>query len=604
MIFRTSSRKKIKFYMSPLILLGALAILLTTLVILSIRNINREKRYMSEILLEKGATIIRSFESGARTGMMRMMWGRDHTQSLLEEIARQPGILYIYVTDTDGHILAANDRAKIGSRYVPESSIKTLAPGNLEKWRLVKQGSGREAFEVYRYFRPMHRWGGKWCGTGTKGNMCKEWQGGKILLEKNPYAGVLRAEPQLVFVGLDTSAFESGRKEDIRNTFMISSVMLLLGFAGFLTLFWAQNYKIADRLLQDTSAFAYEVVSHLPLGLVAVGREGQVEFLNGAAEKIVGVSLDDVRGKKPEAFFPALWTAVRDDLENGNTVVERELECEFPGGRRVPLAISATRILNKEGEFVGDVVLFRDLGEVRRLQEEVRRSEKLAALGGLAAGVAHEIRNPLSSIKGFATFFMGRFDENTEERKAAEIMIREVERLNRVISELLEFARPSELKVRETDIGEVLKHSLRLVEEDARSKGVVTEFVGTNHVPKALIDPDRFFQVLLNLYLNAIEAMEEGGRLRVGVSGTDDGKIEIEVTDTGKGIDRVDISRIFDPYFTTKSKGTGLGLAIVHKIVEAHGGEIRVTSTRGVGTTFFITIPAVGRGEHEAIRKG
>ncbi len=423
-------------------------------------------------------------------------------------------------------------------------------------------------------------------------------------MENNPYAGVLRAEPQLVFVGLDTSPFESGRKEDIRNTFMISSVMLLLGFAGFLTLFWAQNYKIANRLLQDTSAFAYEVVSHLPLGLVAVGREGQVEFLNGAAEKIVGVSLGDVRGKKPEAVFPALWTAVRDDLENGNTVVERELECEFPGGRRVPIAISATKILNKEGEFVGGVVLFRDLGEVRRLQEEVRRSEKLAALGGLAAGVAHEIRNPLSSIKGFATFFMGRFDENTEEKKAAEIMIREVERLNRVISELLEFARPSELKVRETDIGEVLEHSLRLVEEDARSKGVVTEFVGTNHVPNALIDPDRFFQVLLNLYLNAIEAMEEGGRLWVGVSGTDDGKIEIEVTDTGKGINMADISRIFDPYFTTKSKGTGLGLAIVHKIVEAHGGEIRVTSTRGVGTTFFITIPAVGRGEHEAIKKG
>ncbi len=596
MIFRTSSRTKVKFYTSPLILLGALVILLTTLVILSIRNINREKRYMSEILLEKGATIIRSFESGARTGMMRMMWGRDQTQSLLEEIAQQPGILYIYVTDTDGHILAASDRDKVGRRYVEESSIEALKPANIEKWHLIKLKSGREAFEVYRYFRPMHRWQHKWCGSSGVSSMCKQRYEKKGVPGKNPYMSMLEAEPRVVFVGLDTSAFESGRKEDIKNTLIISSVMLLLGFAGFLSLFWAQNYRIANRLLQDTSAFANEVVSHLPLGLIAIGREGKVDFLNGAAEKMLGVSLPEVRGKDPADISPELWRAILDDLKKGNTVVERELECEFPGGRRIPVAVSATRIFNKEGEFIGDVILFRDLGEVRRLQEEIRRSEKLAALGGLAAGVAHEIRNPLSSIKGFATFFMERFSKDTEEKRAAQIMIQEVERLNRVISELLEFARPSELKIKETDIGDVLEHSLRLVEEDAKSKGVKIELMKKGDVPSVLIDRDRFFQVLLNLYLNAIEAMEGGGRLSVSLSSSDGKEVSIEITDTGKGIESADVNRIFDPYFTTKPKGTGLGLAIVHKIVEAHGGDIKVSSKPGAGTTFVVTIPVIGRG--------
>jgi len=596
MIFKASTKKRVKFYMSPMILLGALGILLTTLVIFSIRNISREKQYMSEILLEKGATIIRSFESGARTWMMRMMWGGDHTQSLIEEISQQPGILYIVVTDKDGYILAGNDKSKIGTRYMDETEILSLSPGTQEKWRITKTADGKKSFEVYRFFRPWQRWHHNWCESGADSS-CTKWYG------RGRYAGgrfgpkKLDDQNQIVFVGLDTSPFEAGRREDIRNTILISSVMLLLGFAGFLTLFWAQNYRVASRLLQDTSAFANEVVSHLPVGLIATGRDGGVEFLNSVAEKITGVSLRDARGKVPEAIFSTLWNPVKHDLVTGKTVVERELECSFRNGRNVPLSVSATRIVNDRGEVVGDVILFRDLGEVRKLQEEIRRSEKLAALGRLAAGVAHEIRNPLSSIKGFATFFKGRFEDSTEEKKAAEVMIQEVERLNRVISELLEFARPSELKKKAVDINEILEHSLRLIKEDAKSKGIKVEFSKNSEVAAVSIDPDRFFQVLLNLYLNAIEAMEEGGVLKVGVFSLDGKGIQIEVSDTGKGIDSDSISRIFDPYFTTKTKGTGLGLAIVHKIVEAHGGDIRVMSKPGSGATFLITIPSTERGK-------
>ncbi len=590
MIFK-SSRRNIKFYTSPMILLGALGILLSTLVILSIRNINREKEYMSEILLEKGATIIRSFESGARTGMMRMMLGRDHTQSLIEEIAQQPGIIYMVVVDKDGHILAGNNKDKIGSRFIDESEINILDPTTDEKWRLTKTASGRRVFEVYRYYRPFQRWHHNWCDVGSR-NSCMPWQGRGKSVRRGFWMNKQLNQERIVFVGLDPSPFEAGRREDIRNTILISSAMLLLGFAGFLSLFWAQNYKIASRMLQDTSAFANEVVTHLPIGLIATDRDGNVEFLNGAAEKITEVSLSEAKGKSPEVVFPSLWNPVKDDLEEGKTVVEREIECEFRGRQNVPLSVSGTRIVNEQGELVGHVVLFRDLGEVRKLQEEIRRSEKLAALGRLAAGVAHEIRNPLSSIKGFATFFKGRFEDGTDEKKAAEVMINEVERLNRVIGELLEFARPSELKKRQVDINEVLEHSLRLIKEDVKSKGIKLRYEKNSETLPVLVDPDRFFQVLLNLYLNAIEAMDKGGALEVRAMAVDGMGVRVEISDTGKGIEPGAIHKIFDPYFTTKSKGTGLGLAIVHKIVEAHGGDIRVSSKPGSGTTFYITIPS------------
>jgi two-component system sensor histidine kinase HydH len=281
------------------------------------------------------------------------------------------------------------------------------------------------------------------------------------------------------------------------------------------------------------------------------------------------------------------------------------MECVFSDENRVPLSVSGTQILNEEGDLVGRILILRDLGEVRRLQEEIQRKEKLAALGGLAAGVAHEIRNPLSSIKGLATFFAKKFAEGTEDRQAAGVMVREVDRLNRVISELLEFARPSELDLKPTDLNELLEHSVRLVRQDAKTKNIDINLSKGENLPLALLDPDRFSQCLLNLYLNAIQAMNEGGILSVRSLPGKNENIVVEIEDSGKGMGQEEFNKIFDPYFTTKSTGTGLGLAIVHKIIEAHQGSIKVRSKSGEGTIFTIFIPArpsegIERGHYES----
>lgn len=267
------------------------------------------------------------------------------------------------------------------------------------------------------------------------------------------------------------------------------------------------------------------------------------------------------------------------------------MECSFGKARHVPLSISASQIRNEDGNYLGNVFILRDLREVRRLQEEVRRKEKLAALGGMAAGIAHEIRNPLSSIKGFAKYFEGQSAEGSEARELAGVMAKEVDRLNRVITELLEFAKPSDLKPRPTDVNALVEHSLRLIRQDAEGRNIRIEFAQDSHLPRVDIDPDRFTQALLNLYLNAIQAMDDGGTLAVRASADGASGIRIEVEDSGKGIPAESLGRIFNPYFTTKPSGTGLGLAIVHKVIEAHGGEIKVKSVPGHGTAFHIFIP-------------
>jgi two-component system sensor histidine kinase HydH len=241
--------------------------------------------------------------------------------------------------------------------------------------------------------------------------------------------------------------------------------------------------------------------------------------------------------------------------------------------------------------FAGAVTLFWRR-KVAGLEKEVARQERLAALGTLAAGVAHEIRNPLSSIKGFATYFGAKFEAGTQDRELAEVMIGEVDRLNRVVTELLELTHPSELRLAPTSVSDLVQHALKLVEGDCRSKGIAVQ-LRIAELEALPLDPDRMLQILLNLFLNAIQAMPQGGTLTVSAQRVKD-RLELRVADTGHGIPAQDLDRIFDPYFTTKNQGTGLGLATVRTMMTAHGGQVRVTSEPGQGTQVILDLPLKG----------
>lgn len=569
---------------SPLLLIGAAGILAAVVVTMAAIDLGREKQYMTQLLLEKGAALIKAFEAGTRTGMRGGFGAEIRLQHLLEETANQPGIFYIAVTDADGRIVAHSDASRIGQNLFAPEIMRELAPEATEKWRLAREEEeDRGSFLVYRRFIPSAGGHGPHVPRGhppVRGQ-------GFFCTDDCDVPGAPRDLHDMsldIFVGLDVAPIEAARRADLQNTLTTAAVLLALGLGGVLALFWAQSYRAQRRALRHTTALASEVVAAMPAGLLLVAPDGRVAMANGAAEGLAGASPGGLLGRPASEVLPAGALA---ETAGG----EREMDIAFDGGEPVALGVSVSAVRTEEGVLVGSLVVLRDLRHVRRLEAEVRRREKLAAVGNLAAGVAHEIRNPLSSIRGYAAYFGAKFAPGSEDRQAAEVMVREVDRLNRVISELIEFARPSDIKRRPMRLSDLAAHAARLTLPDAKARGVTIDLAEATGGPEILADPDRLTQALLNLCLNAIQAMDAGGVMRLATGTAPDGRVFISVADTGGGIASGERDRIFDPYYTTKPHGTGLGLPIAHKIVVAHGGEIRLARRPEGGTLATVYLP-------------
>ena len=590
----TNERKKYLWLsLTPWAILAALAVLAPIVFFLANKSIREDKENMTRLMVEKGAALIRSFEAGARTGMMGMGWGGAQLQQLLVETAKQPDILYLVVTDKNGFAVADSEPDRIGKKHEPASEVILGEESDKLTWHQVKTEKNTVAFEVYKRFKPI-KGIPSWGGMSHHGMMMRGSGFGRGRSERS-LERLLDEEngpPLYIFVGLDMSAMESARVEARRHTIAMALGAFLIGLAVLASLFLAQGYKLASRALAKVRAFSDQVVENLPMGLIATDEYGKVAAYNQTAEAILGIPSDTVFAESAAKVLPQELWKLTERLGNSGTVVEEEVECQTASSTGVPLKVSGAVLHGEDEGFLGYVFIFRDLVEVRRLQQEVERTKRLASLGSLAAGVAHEIRNPLSSVKGFATYFREKLKDSPQDRDTATTMIQEVERLDRVIGQLLEFARPSTLKIKPVRVTDLIRHSLKLIEGDARTKGVEVKADLPANLPQALMDADRMNQVLLNLYLNAIQAMDGGGVLQVTVSRDDSRKLTtITVSDNGRGIEAEDQERIFDPYFTTKSDGTGLGLAIVHKILDAHGGSIKVRSQKGAGTTVTMTLP-------------
>ena len=571
--------RKLWVGISPWIIIGAVVILVPIFIFMTQQSLNRQRAYTTKLLVEKSAALIRSFEAGARTGI-GLKWGHFQLQKLLMETAQQPDIDYLIVTDTHGTILADSDPSLIGEKYGTDLDLRSVSRSKQLQWRQVPNTEGADTFEIYRQF------------TSARENIQEDQ--GRIrpdapLPSQKEERDTLSAG-LVIFVGLDMGPIEAARAEDTRNTILIAVIFLLIGISGIISLLLAQGYRSARSSLSRVQAFSDNLVENMPMGLVAMDRESRIIAFNQTAEFVLRKTAGEVIGQMAEDVLPEACRDLLRTLEVEKQIIAKEIDCFLTDGRTIPLEVIAT-VLEEEDGARGVVVLFRDITEIKQLKKEIAQSQRLASLGSLAAGVAHEIRNPLSSIKGFATYFKERYRDNPDDSQTADIMVQEVDRLNRVIGQLLDYARPMTMNRRETAIQTVIQHALRMIESQAREKGVVIQTELQADVAALLIDPDRIKQVFLNLYLNAIGAMEGGGILSVALFSMTDRRIRIEVRDTGVGIDPKNLDRIFDPYFTTKSSGTGLGLAIVQKIIEAHRGEIQVASTPGLGTTVSVILP-------------
>ncbi|MCP4754619.1 MAG: PAS domain-containing protein [Proteobacteria bacterium] len=568
----------------PLIFIGAVLILAAVFAIVTLKNIQRHRENSTRMLLEKGAALIRSFEAGTRAGMgmMGRGWGGQRLQQLLEETARQPDIAYLTVTDDQGRTLAHSDSAQIARIHGREVDFKEIAASPELKWAWTTASDGKQLFEVYRRFAPKGMFGGP-----RHGRMMHRRRGHF----NGPFAENGASISRAIFVGLHTQSVEESGKAVVLNIVVTGTILFLAGSAGIILLFLFQNYRSAKTSLFRIKAFSDNLVENMPIGLLELDARKKLTSMNGTAESLLDLVYDRTAGQDAAHVLPAELVSRLEEVGPQKEMVEGEIECALDSGKTIPLEVSTSTLKNEQGELSGYILLFKDLTEVRTLRKEIARSQRLASLGSLAAGVAHEIRNPLSSIKGFATYFKERYHDVPQDLKTADIMIREVERLNRVVGQLLELSRPVEISSLSTDIGSLLQESLKLVEQQASEKNIAVRTVFPKETVEMDIDRDKIKQVLLNLYLNAMDAMETGGRLSVELSRSEEGKsARIKITDSGAGIPKQDLSRIFDPYFTTKTTGTGLGLAVVHNIVEAHHGQIKAESRLGEGSIFTLIL--------------
>lgn len=582
---------------SAWLVIGMSGILAIVVIGLAVMNYNRERQYMAKILSEKGASLIRAFEAGARTGMMGEFGTLPRLDTLIKETAVQPDILYIAIVDSEGEVLAHNDSDKIGQNFLDSNSMTALEATKVVKWRTIVDES-LPAFEVYKLFLPvlpkppqtqmmqmmrqrremMQTRMGVWCEP--------EWMKGlqedKLLHPEN--------RPVIV-IGMDTTSFEDAINEDIKLTIVISSILFLLGIAGFVSLFWAQSYTRSKKLLSNIRAISSEMISNLPEGVILTDNNLKIHYMNEIAETLLGIDAQRAIGRNSADILPSTISSMNLSTARNGRVVENEIGIKQQDGKTIPASVLATEVVTKDGIFVGQMYLLKDLSQIKQLQFEIQRKDKLAVIGNLAAGVAHEVRNPLSSIKGYASYFKNLFEEDSDNRAAAEVLVNETERLNRVITELLEISRPSDIKPKEVDIQSVFDTTLRLIQPDSSQHTKIEISLNVAEDIKSIfIDPDRFVQVLVNIYLNSIQAMPEGGLLRTEVFSKNDHVI-IAITDTGSGMSKETKNQIFNPYFTTKTTGTGLGMAIVQKIIEAHSGEITVSSEEGKGTVITIDLP-------------
>jgi len=378
-------------------------------------------------------------------------------------------------------------------------------------------------------------------------------------------------------------------------------LIFLYSLAFYLTAFLAGHLSERARLsesalkekvidFEELERLNSSIVSTIESGLITINPQARIRVFNRYAETVTGLSQLEAYDRPLGEVLPGLDPRLSDLF----AVSQGELEHISPSGGRLVLSYKSVPLLTKGGEPDGAVLELRDLTEMKRLAQELKRADRLAAVGELSARIAHEIRNPLAAISGSVQLVALRDWADEKDRKLFSIILRETDRLDGLLREFLAYARPNAPNKAPFELRQLMTDLCALLMKDPRLEGVKIE----NSVPETVTvvaDRDQCKQVFWNLFVNGAEAMPQGGTIEVQAQFRHEqvGEVvRITVTDDGVGMDAAEVKRVFEPFFTTKKIGTGLGLATVYRIVEAHQGRILVESAAGAGTTVTIDLPA------------
>lgn len=585
-----------------LILAATLAVVLLGLgaSYLTWQNVNRQRALVREHMAHTGQVMFRSVESAT----MREMRGeilellsvmraprdpsilaklKEKTKDLLDELVQDKDIDFLAIYSPDRELLMfSSDEDGEPAYDIPETAWRSMERRGISI--VVDKYAGNEVMVVLSESRPplasftglmpesgmrgMH--GGMQQGRGMQG------RGGMRMLQSG-------AEPYLV-LGMDVRQYMSAYKNFERNAYFQTGYVVVAGLMLWglaLAYISRRERSLAYDKLEN---FHSRLLDTMPDGLLTVDAHGVVRAANPAAVRLLVDEGEDLAGRR----WDDLGLVKKDAPSNGTdrSGIERG---QFESVGRTLEILS--RPIPDIGEEAADqrLVLVRDRTKVAALERELAQAEKLAAVGRLAAGLAHEIRNPLSSLRGFAQYFQERFKGQEEVEEYAGIMVSESDRLNRVVTDLLFLAKPRPLSRQETNLSNLATELTRLLERDAEKKSAT---LSTDiKAETVLADTDQIKQALLNLLLNSLVATpDEGGEIMI-FSESRDGEIRVGVTDNGSGMTPEEVENAMEPFFTGRADGTGLGLAVVHKIMRDHGGRVDIESEKGCGATVTLVFP-------------
>lgn len=394
---------------------------------------------------------------------------------------------------------------------------------------------------------------------------------------------------------------------NINPIFEKGEVVGVVGIARDIT----ERKKLEQEIL-ELKNFSESIIHSIGAGLITLDLERKITSFNTGAEEVLGYKAEEVIGKYLDEILPSEESRklLPDIISPDQSLFNREMEITAKDNRTVFIGFTITPRIDKHNLKVGTIISFRDISQIKQMQAEVFRMDRLSSLGVLASGIAHEVKNPLAGIKTIAQTLEEEFDKSDNRREYLSRIIRQVNRLDELLQTLFSYARPKEPNKKKHQLDEIIQEVIVLMDDRLKKRNILFQKSFNSDLPDIFVDFHQIQQVFINLFLNAIEAMPDGGELKVDarvtktrirtidrrkkrfpVNNHDANYLEVKVKDSGVGIKAKDLNVIFDPFFSTKPQGAGLGLSIVYRIIDEHEGDIRVESKVGEGTTFTILLP-------------
>jgi len=510
----------------------------------------------------------------AAEGVSRYL-GDDNTDfsRMLAELCHQPGIAWIAVIDSSGRILTDSNPELQGSLLYTPAELGALATCQGLQGRFSPDNP--QIYETWKLFRP-----GRLKHDGLHGP---------------------KEQRDIIFVALDAGNFKQDLDAYRDHLWLMAALIFLIFAASAALLYFVRNCRISRRRLLDAKALSAQVVSSYPSPMLITDLSGQILLANTPAAQILG----RIDGKIQN--LPGLdWNGILSELAPNKPILSRELDLIGKNGLPAPINLSGAVITDAAGQAAGYLIAIGDLAEIKRIERKLAEAERVSAMGNLAAGIAHEIRNPLSSICGYAAYLKHRLGDDPMGQTTAALLDEEAQRLNSALCDLLNLVKKPKLNVRPLCIGELLGKIRSLVKADTDAKNIAIKVAFPESAPQPLYaDRDKLLQALLNLALNAVQSISENGQVKLSAQfvfkhdkklpagiNAEKGVWQITVADNGPGMPASILRQIFTPYFTTRTNGTGLGLTLTKQIIEAHRGIIAVASAPGHGAAFTVFLPA------------